>query len=80
MPVRSITQQQYFDELVKTSEKYFFPYVENMRRPLGKGVRVLEVGCGVGGNLAPFAKRGCYVVGVDLFKGNTDVAETCFKE
>lgn len=78
MPVRSITQQQYFEELARTSEKYFLPYVETMC-PLGKDICVLEIGCGVGGNLVPFARRGCRVVGVDLFKGNTDVAEACFE-
>ena len=28
--------------------------------------KVLEVGCGEGGNLLPFAKAGCRVMGVDI--------------
>lgn len=77
MPVRSITRQQYFDELSLTSEKYFVPYIEQ-HCPLAVGRRVLEVGCGVGGNLAPLAARGCEVTGIDLDADNIVAADECF--
>lgn len=77
MPVRSITRQQYFDELARTSEKFFVPYIEQHRQ-LVPGLRVLEVGCGVGGNLAPIAARGCEVTGIDLASDNIVAAKDCF--
>ncbi|MBR5716098.1 MAG: methyltransferase domain-containing protein [Bacteroidales bacterium] len=77
MPVRSITREQYFDELSRTSEKYFVPYIEQ-HCTLGEGTRVLEVGCGVGGNLAPIAARGCEVTGIDIDANNIVAAKECF--
>ncbi len=77
MPVRSISRQQYFDELSRTSEKFFVPFI-NQYISLKPGLRVLEVGCGVGGNLAPLATRGCEVTGIDLDSDNIVAAEECF--
>ncbi|MBA3828427.1 MAG: methyltransferase domain-containing protein [Taibaiella sp.] len=44
---------------------YVMPFIEQTK-PIQEGIRVLEIGCGEGGVLAPFADRGCYCVGVDL--------------
>lgn len=77
MPVRNISRQQYFEELARTSEKYFLPYLESFS-PVVLHTRVLEVGCGVGGNLAPLARCGCDVTGVDLAEENVAVARACF--
>ena len=41
-------------------------------------ISVLEVGCGEGGNLLPFARRGCRVVGVDLSEQRVRQAESFF--
>ena len=30
------------------------------------GARVLDVGCGLGGNMLHFASKGCYVHGIDI--------------
>ena len=57
----------YFDELAQTSRKYFIPYISKFKRP-GQDCRVLEIGCGDGGNLLPFAQMGCYTLGVDISK------------
>ncbi|KAA6343390.1 Ubiquinone biosynthesis O-methyltransferase [termite gut metagenome] len=65
MQKRHLNRQQYFDELVLSSRKYFLPYVENFIR-IDTSTRVLEIGCGDGGNLLPFAERGCMVTGIDL--------------
>ncbi len=65
MQKRHTDRKQYFYELAHTSEKYFIPYIKNfldMSQPLS----VLEIGCGDGGNLLPFAQRGNEVVGIDL--------------
>lgn len=42
--------------------------------------RVLEVGCGEGGNLVPFAELGCEVWGIDLAACRIDEAKRFFVE
>ena len=41
------------------------PYIEQFHR-IKSGSKILEIGCGEGGNLLPFAQRGCEVVGIDM--------------
>jgi hypothetical protein len=53
-------RHQYFDELVETSTAFYVEYICRFM-PIAEGIRVLEVGCGVGGNLLPFALIGCDV-------------------
>lgn len=65
MQERHLDGQRYFKELAYTSEKYLIPFIES-ELPVTPGMRVLEIGCGMGGNLAPFVERGCRVTGVDL--------------
>jgi cyclopropane fatty-acyl-phospholipid synthase-like methyltransferase len=43
------------------------PYIEQFHR-IKSGSKILEVGCGEGGNLLPFAQRGCEVVGIEQQK------------
>lgn len=64
MQKRHLNRELYFDELVRTTRKYILPYIENFHS-LSPGSRVLEVGCGEGGNLKPFVEKGCEVMGVD---------------
>lgn len=78
MQKRHTDRESYFDEQARTTEKYYIPYIlKNIGNLPG---RVLEVGCGEGGNLLPFARRGCEVVGVDLAKSRIEQAELFFKE
>lgn len=42
------------------------------------GKRVLEIGCGEGGNLLPFALSGCKVVGVDIARTRIEQAKRFF--
>ena len=72
-------RKRYFSELAKTSERYYLDYLRRFK-PFGMGSRVLEVGCGEGGNLLPFAQAGCEVVGVDISRGKIDNAICFFKE
>lgn len=77
MQTRHTDRYQYFNEEAKTTEKYFMPYIEQW-----SGVKpqsVLEVGCGEGGNLLPFAVKGCSVMGVDMCEGRVEQAEGFFK-
>lgn len=79
MQERQVNRLQYFKELALTSEKYFVPYIVQFKK-LFKGMRVLEIGCGDGGNLVPFAQRECSVTGVDLSPSRIDTAQRCFAE
>lgn len=64
MQARHINRKLYFEELAITSHKYHVPLIRHYHGiPLGS--RILEIGCGDGGNLLPFAEMGCEVVGVD---------------
>ena len=77
MQERQTDRARYFRELATTSEKYFIPYLSAFVR-IGSGMNVLEIGCGEGGNLLPFAERGCRVTGVDLASGKIDNARKFF--
>lgn len=55
----------YFNEQAQVTEKYVIPYIEQVFT-LREGLRILEIGCGEGGNLKPFLDRGYYCTGVDL--------------
>lgn len=57
--------KQYFDELAYSTEKYIIPYLDKFKI-ISDQTRVLEIGCGAGGNLLPFVKRGCEVAGFDF--------------
>lgn len=65
MQTRHVDRALYFKELAVTSEKYLLPFIEEIY-PIHAGMKVLEIGCGEGGNLIPFMERGCQVTGVDL--------------
>lgn len=54
----------YFKETLSTTSKYVVPWI--LKYFDFKGKRVLEIGCGEGGNLPPFEALGCEVVGVDI--------------
>lgn len=79
MQERHFNRKKYFDEQGITTEKYVIPYIEECF-PISKTTRVLEIGCGEGGNLMPFVKRGCETVGVDLNKGQIEKAKTFFAQ
>lgn len=67
----------YFKELSTTSKNYFIPYIQQWH-PVEKGTKVLEIGCGEGGNLLPFAEMGCNTVGIDIAASRIKEAKTFF--
>lgn len=79
MQKRHTDSKLYFEELASTSEKYILPFIEELY-PVSKQSNVLEIGCGQGGNLKPFANKGCKVVGVDICKEKIDCANEIFHE
>ena len=72
-------RHQYFNELVETSTAYYLDYVRRFSL-IGPHVRILEIGCGEGGNLLPFARLGCEVTGLDLAAGKIENAKEFFRE
>ena len=70
---------QYFKELATTSKHYFMPYIWRWHK-VEAGMNVLEIGCGEGGNLLPFAKMGCHVTGVDIAACRIEEAKCYFDQ
>jgi len=70
-PTKTSTDQRrgnrevYFKEQDFTTEKYVAPYI-NTYHKITPQSRILEIGCGEGGNLKYFIDQGCDVVGVDI--------------
>lgn len=79
MQNRHLDRRSYFNELATTSEAYYIPYLQS-HGVLSPGMRILEIGCGEGGNLEPFAHRGHEVTGVDIVKERVEQAETFFAQ
>lgn len=79
MQERQTDRTRYFNELATTCEKYFFPYISLFKAPK-PGLQVLEIGCGDGGNLLPFSRRGCNTLGVDMSSSRIEVAKKRFSE
>ena len=79
MQNRHLDRRSYFNELATTSEAWYVPYLEAMTT-LAPSTRILEIGCGEGGNLEPFAERGCDVTGVDIVEDRVTQAQTFFAQ
>ena len=75
---RHTNKARYFKEQVYTTQKYVIPYMDQCK-PVA-GTRVLEIGCGEGGNLEPFLDAGCECVGVDLSPAKIKVGQELFSE
>lgn len=78
MQKRHQNRRRYFTELANTSRDYYLDYLRCCVS-LGKGTRILEIGCGEGGNLLPFAEVGCDVVGIDLSEWRIQQARSFFE-
>ncbi|MCL2434878.1 MAG: class I SAM-dependent methyltransferase [Lentimicrobiaceae bacterium] len=70
MQHRHLDRQQYFNEQVESTRDFVLPYIKNEIPSLKTSSRVLEIGCGEGGNLVPFLELGCECYGVELSEGN----------
>ncbi len=78
MQKRHTDRERYFEEQARTTEKHYLPYIYRQMGILPS--RVLEVGCGEGGNLLPFARLDCDVVGVDLSPTRISQARSFFEK
>jgi ubiquinone/menaquinone biosynthesis C-methylase UbiE len=63
-----------YDAAVEPFNAALRTYVLKVARP-AQGMKVLEVGCGTGTNLALFADAGCEVAGVDLSPSMLEIAK-----
>ena len=64
MQKRHTNRERYFEEQAQTTRNYYIPYIKEYTGNLPN--KVLEVGCGEGRNLLPFAELGCDVIEVDI--------------
>ena len=76
---RHTDRKMYFHDLEVTSKDYYIGYV-SAYTTLTSESRILEVGCGEGGNLVPFAGLGCRVTGVDMAECRIKDARKYFAE
>lgn len=65
--------QARYDQQVENARNYVLPFVEETL-PIKAGVSVMEIGCGEGGVLKPFADKGAFCLGVDLDPPRIDLA------
>lgn len=69
-----VDRKWYFEMQTLNAEKYVIPFIEETQI-IEPGSHVLEVGCGEGGVLLAFIKKGCQGVGVDLDQARVDLAK-----
>lgn len=79
MQQRHKDRQQYFNELANTAREFYIDYLRQFRT-LDAKTRVLEIGCGEGGNLLPFAEMGCQVKGLDIAVNRVEQAKEFFRK
>ncbi|WP_373809814.1 class I SAM-dependent methyltransferase [Porphyromonas loveana] len=79
MQKRHTDRKRYFCELATTSDSFYVGYVKKYKA-INAATRILEVGCGEGGNLLPFARVGAEVVGVDLSEARIEQARIFFSK
>ena len=76
---RYIDRERYFNELAQTSQEFYIDYI-NEFKTIDCNCRILEIGCGEGGNLLPFGELGCHVTGLDLASNKIENAEAFFEK
>ncbi len=77
--LRRSNRKVYFKEQDETTRRFVVPYILNFHQ-INRNTRVLEIGCGEGGNLKYFVEKGCEVVGIDLSKKQLNAAKIFLHE
>lgn len=79
MQQRHLDRQIYFNELANTSREFYIDYLKHFCN-IDEKSKILEIGCGEGGNLLPFAEIGCEVTGIDLSSDRISQAKEFFSK
>lgn len=79
MQQRHSDRRTYFNELARTAHDYYIDYLQQYTS-ITPNTRILEIGCGEGGNLLPFTQMGCTVKGIDISKTRISQARQFFNE
>lgn len=79
MQERHSNRNQYFNELANTAREFYIDYLKSYA-DISMGTRVLEIGCGEGGNLLPFAEIECKVTGIDISETRIEQARSFFEK
>ena len=79
MHERHLNKKKYFEEQSNTTLRYVIPFIEDVFA-IEKGIDVLEIGCGHGGNLKPFLDAGCNVTGIDIIDDHVALARESYKD
>jgi len=77
MQERHLNRDKYFEEQAITTERYVIPFISEVRS-INREMKILEIGCGEGGNLKPFLDMGCIVTGVDILESKISNARKFF--
>eukprot|EP01036_Dinobryon_divergens_P037133 gene37133-48509_t len=59
-------EQMYGPGFISTGGEALIEAITSSEVEVKPGARVLDVGCGLGGNMLHFASKGCYVHGIDI--------------
>jgi len=68
-----------YQQQVENSRDYVLPFIERTLK-VGPATRVMEIGCGEGGVLKPFADKGAHCLGVDMDGLRIDIAKEFLAE
>lgn len=79
MQERHSNRKKYFNEQIETTARFVVPYIQK-HKTIDASTRVLEIGCGEGGNLKPFIDLGCKCIGVDLSPNKIELGKQFFSE
>ncbi len=77
MQKRHRNRIQYFEEQAYTTKNHVIPFISSYRK-IEPEMRVLEIGCGEGGNLKPFLELGCNATGIDLACNKIELARSFY--
>ena len=85
MQERHINRLQYFNEQSESTRKYVLPYILKGKATYtttnsAEKCKVLEIGCGEGGNMLPFLELGYKCWGVELAESNFNNALKFYSE
>lgn len=79
MQDRHADRLQYFKEQSYTTKQFVIPYIESIKS-ISATSKILEIGCGEGGNMIPFIELGCKITGVDINSSQIENAKVYLKE